>query len=82
MNDNFIDWLIEQRVNWLTRSQKYLDEEEMFSEIKDIFENAKENREIVDRIAIFVDKIEHERRELFYDGVKDGIRLSGAIKQM
>ena len=83
MNDDFIDWLMEQRLYWLVKSQNLFTEEWLTSELESLIVCEQGNTsEIKTRLALIVDRLEEERKELYKSGLADGISVMKRINSM
>ena len=82
MNNDFIDWLVEQRIYWLVKSQNLFTEKWLTSELESLIVREQSNTsEIKTRLALIVDRLEEERKELYRSGLADGISLMKRINR-
>ena len=83
MNDDFMDWLVEQRIYWLVKSQSLFTEEWLTSELESLIVREQGNTsEIKTRLALIVDRLEEERKELYKSGLADGISVMKKVDSM
>ena len=83
MNDDFMDWLVEQRIYWLVRSQNLFTEEWLTSELESLIVHEQNDiSEIKTRLALIVDRLEEERKELYKNGLIDGISVMKRVDSM
>ena len=83
MNDDFMDWLVEQRIYWLVKSQSLFTEEWLTSELESLIVREQGNTsEIKTRLALIVDRLEEERKELYKSGLADGISVMKRVDSM
>ena len=82
-NKEFADWLIEQRIDWLVKSQKFFTEEWLTSELESLAICEKSNTtEIKMRLALLIDRLEEERKKLYQNGLTDGITILKQLEEM
>lgn len=83
MNNDFMDWLVEQRIYWLVKSQNLFTEEWLTSELESLIVREQSNTsEIKTRLALIVDRLEEERKELYKSGLADGISVMKRVDSM
>ena len=83
MNDDFIDWLVEQRIYWLVKSQNFFTEEWLTSELESLIVREQDNNSgIKTELALIVDRLAEEQKKLYQSGLADGISLMKRIDNM
>ena len=83
MNNDFIDWLIEQRIDWLVRSKNLFTDEWLINELQSLIVCEQDViSEVKTRLVLIVDRLEEERKELYKSGLADGISVMKRINSM
>ena len=76
IGENFVNWMVEQRINFLVQKEALISEEQLINKMKSILSNEgadAANQET--RLALLADRMEAERDKLYFEGLKDGIAL-------
>ena len=83
MNNDFIDWLIEQRIDWLVRSKNLFTDEWLINELQSLIVCEQDViSEVKTRLVLIVDRLEEERKELYKSGLTDGISVMRRINMI
>lgn len=82
--DSFLDWLVEQRLDYLTKNSSIMSEDALITELT--AELTKAHREMTASektcLALFVDRVEHEKQMVYQQGLLDGIMLMKEIRRV
>lgn len=83
MEENFAEWLIEKRLDWLADAGKITSIEDLETELLDAFtvSNKEGNSDEKTCATLFADRAAQERFTVYRQGVLDGIRLMKEIDQ-
>lgn len=73
--EDFIDWIIEKRLDFLSERKHKNGQEEILDEIEEILGMNVELSERV-KMGMILDKIRWEEGEIYKEGFKDGIRAA------
>ena len=83
MNNDFIDWLIEQRIDWLVRSKNLFTDEWLINELQSLIVCEQDViSEVKTRLVLIVDRLGEERKELYKSGLTDGISVMRRINMI
>ena len=83
MNNDFIDWLIEQRIDWLVRSKNLFTDEWLINELQSLIVCEQDViSEVKTRLVLIVDRLDEERKELYKSGLADGISVMKRVDSM
>ena len=73
--EEFIDWIIEKRLDLLSEQKKKCEQEEILDEIEEILGMSMPIPERV-KIGMILDRVRWEEGEIYKEGFKDGIRVA------
>lgn len=80
----FLDWLVEQRLDYFAQNDNVTSEGDLISELTT--ELMKIDRELTASertcLALFVDRVESEKQMVYQQGLLDGIMLMKAIRSV
>lgn len=79
--ENFLDWLVQMRLDYFTRSGTVTAEEDLTALLTASLDKELTASEKT-ALALFVDRVEHEKQLIYKEGVLDGILLTKAIHKI
>lgn len=77
-DEDFMDWVLEQRLNMLSEREGLVEEGEAIREIGDILRHGIEPEERT-RLGFLLDRVRWGEKELYMKGVEDGIKAAKLI---
>jgi len=75
LEEEFVNWLAEQRMNSLSGKENIFNEEAIIKEITKIFGDGMD-LDVKTELALFIDRLIQGEKAIYEKGMEDGIRLA------